>query len=438
MSKEIAIKALEIALKAGAQQSHISYSEACQNILATHNGEIERLHYSNGASLFIQLYVDERYGAFSTNMMDIGNLNSFIKQGIKATRLLTADPCRTLPNPSLYFKGEQKDLGQFDNNYNNISAIQKKELILNSYIPGTNWDKRLISMDCEYEDILECSFMIDSQGFQAEALNTMYTLSAECSVIGDNDARPEGWWYHSAMHSDKLQWMDCSRIALDRALAKLNPGKLKSGKYKIIVENSVASKLISPIISALNGGSIQQKNSFLMDALGKKIFSEKMTLIDEPHRFGAVGSRYHDSEGIATAPHSIIEDGVIKTYFINTYYANKLGTTPTIEGPSVPILKTNMHKGASSTDLIKEVERGILITGFNGGNCNQGTGDFSYGIEGHYFEGGRIKHPINEMNITGNMTTLWSDLLYVADDARECSKWQIPAIAFEKIDITGI
>lgn len=438
MSKDIAIKALETAIKNGASDAQIFYNEDERNILATHNGEIEKLQYSDGASLFIRLFVDGRYGVFSTNMMEADNIEAFINSSIKSTRFLTIDPCRKLPDPGRYFRGKEPDLGQYDKDFKKITAAERKDIILRSFDPKKSNDIRLLSMDCEYEDTLNYAYMIDSQGFEGESLSTFYTLSSECSVMGENESRPEGWWYHSAMHHNKLQWRECSQIAFQKALAKLNSKKLRSGRYNIVVENSVASKLISPILSALSGAAIQQDNSFLTGKLGERVFSEKMNLIDEPHKFGAIGAGFYDSEGVATYKMPIIEEGVVKTYFINTYYSHKMNMAPTIESPSVPILRTNMKNGAGIPDIISQIDKGVVITGFNGGNCNQGTGDFSYGIEGFYFEHGEIKHPVSEMNITGNMTTLWRNFIFGGDDARDCSRWQIPSIAFEEIDITGL
>ena len=146
------------------------------------------------------------------------------------------------------------------------------------------------------------------------------------------------------------------------------------------------------------------------------------------------GSRYFDSEGVATSNANIINSGTIEKYFINTYYSKKLGMPAGVEGASVPIL-TDGGNIADSAGLIKLVGTGIFITGFNGGNCNPGTGDFSFGIEGFYFEGGEIKFPVKELNITGNIVSLWNNFIASANDARKCTRWQIGSLAFEFVNI---
>ena len=167
-----------------------------------------------------------------------------------------------------------------------------------------------------------------------------------------------------------------------------------------------------------------------------------MTLLDNPHWKGMSGSRYFDGDGLATRPMEIIRNGVVETYYINTYSANKMECSPTVESASVPYFSLEEfapeYRNLSHLDMIKIMDKGVLVTGFNGGNCNGLTGDFSYGIEGFYFEKGEILFPVREMNITGNIVSLWNNLALVGNDARTCSRWLIPSLAFENVDFTGI
>ena len=192
----------------------------------------------------------------------------------------------------------------------------------------------------------------------------------------------------------------------------------------------------------MNGSNIQQQNSFLINKKGEKVFSEKFTLLDNPHWEGMSGSRYFDGDGIATKPMDIIRNGVVESYYINTYAANKMGVAPTVESASVPHFSLDAFpeelRNLNHKDMMKIMGKGILVTGFNGGNCNGLTGDYSYGIEGFYFENGEILFPVREMNISGNIVSLWSNLAMVGNDARKCTRWIIPSLAFENVDFTGV
>lgn len=440
--KETAVKALEISLKKGCQAARISLNIAKQCSYSVRNDKLDRLQQSTGSSLYIQLYVDDRYGSFSTNRTEIEEIGNFIGKGIEATRLLTPDPYRRLPDKSLYYTGGGADLEQYDNSVESIEPAEKSRIAFACASEVLGKDKRIITVNSEYGDTDDYFFMIDSQGFEDESSQSAFTVSTECSVKGRGDARPEAWWYESTIFFKNLKIEGCGTKSLERALRRLNPKKLKSGKYNMVVENTVSGRLISPIISALNGASIQQNNSFLKDMLGKQVFSPAFTLFDNAHLVGAFGSRYCDSEGVATKPMNIIENGIVNTYFINTYHSQKLGLPVTVDGPSV--LNCLMNDSGSANTfkdldyILSKCMNGIFVTGFNGGNTNSSTGDFSFGVEGFYFEDGKILHPIKEMNVTGNIISLWNNIIEIGTDPRNSSRWQIPTLAFELVDFNGI
>jgi PmbA protein len=176
-----------------------------------------------------------------------------------------------------------------------------------------------------------------------------------------------------------------------------------------------------------------------------------LTIFDDAHLIGAAGSRYYDGEGVATKPMKIIENGIINFYFINTYHSKKLELPVTVDGPSV--LTCNMedqpttfnnqsllpaNKDKNLEYILSKCGKGIFVTGFNGGNSNSSTGDFSYGVEGFYFENGKVLFPIKEMNVSGNIITLWNNIIDIGTDPRNTSRWLIPTLAFDSVDFSGI
>ena len=138
---------------------------------------------------------------------------------------------------------------------------------------------------------------------------------------------------------------------------------------------------------------------------------------------------------MATKKRTIIEGGVLKTYYIDTYYGNKLEMEPTSGGTTNLVFKP----GEKDLDgLLADIDRGILVTGFNGGNSNGSTGDFSFGIEGFLVEKGKLVQPVAEMNITGNFKQLWKDLVAVGSDVDTSRSWQLPSLVFDNVDFSGI
>jgi PmbA protein len=184
----------------------------------------------------------------------------------------------------------------------------------------------------------------------------------------------------------------------------------------------------------LYGNSIQQKNSFLINKIGESIMSEKFTLVDDPHIPQARGARWFDGEGVATVKRTVIDKGVLRTYYIDTYSGAKMDMEPTVQGPSILTCELG---GKNFDQLLASVNKGIWVTGFNGGNSNSTTGDFSFGIEGFLIEKGKIVKPVNEMNITGNILTLWKNLVEMGNDPMLISSQRIPSILFDKVSFSG-
>lgn len=439
---ESAQAALEMVMSQGAQACRVTMNFGIQNSFSALDGNLENLQNANDRNLYIQIISNGRYGAYSTNRLNKDELQKFIKEALQTNGYLTPDNARTLPPKELCWFGKEDNLGQYDNFILEMDPARKKEIAFEVMEEIYGKNKKIVSVNTEYGDMLEYQYMIDSQGFEGDSLQSSFTVSAECSVKGRGKARSEGWWYESSLHYKDFKYKGCGEKALERALEKLNPKEMTSGTFNMVLDNTCSSRIVSPIFQALNGSNIQQRNSFLIDKLGEKVFSEKLTIADNPHWVGMSGSRYFDGDGIATGPMDIIRNGKVETYFINTYSANKMGVSPTVESASVPHFVLDEFpdslRNLNHLDMIKLLGKGILVTGFNGGNCNGLTGDFSYGIEGFYFENGEILFPVREMNISGNIISLWNNLAMVGNDARTCSRWLIPSLAFENVDFTGI
>lgn len=426
---------MEFALKNGCQASRIALFNGSSSSFEIRDMKIDRLHQASENGMSINLFVDGRYGSYSTNRLDKKEIEKFIKDGIATTRFLAEDKARTLPDASLYYKGGADDLKKMDPDFEKVQPDEKVNLAMSVCDEMMGKDERIISASSSYSDQKSFKYMIASNGFEGETSGSSFSLASNISIRGEGDARPESYWYEGALFFSDLVKKGIGQKALERVLRKLGQRKVASGKYSMIVDNMNSAQLLSPVIGAMFGSSIQQKNSFLIDKLDQKVFNDKMTLIDDPHMVKTPGARYFDNEGVATKRMPIFENGTLKTYFIDTYSANKMGVKQTISSPSILM----MNYGAMDLDaLVASVNRGILVTGFNGGNCNSTTGDFSYGIEGFLVSNGKIDRPISEMNVTGNMINLWNNLAEIGNDPVEFQSWRIPSLLFKDVDFSGL
>ena len=434
--KEIAAWVLDECKRQGAAAARVSIYGGVGSSYELRDLIIDKIQRSSERSMVIQLFVDGRYGSYSTNRIEKGELKDFIKKGIENTRYLAEDPFRSLPDPSRYYRSKEMDLKLHDEKFNDIDPQEKIQLARAIGEEMHEKDPRILSHSESFGDTLSYSYIADSQGFEGEQQSTHFTISATVSVKDEqSDARPENFWYDYTLFYDNLKKQGIGQKALERTLRKLGSKKVASGEYPMLVDNLNTRQLISPIISALYGMALQQRNSFLIDKLGQQLFAPSMNLTDDPCNKSIPGSRFFDNEGVATQKRAIIEDGYLRTYFIDTYIANKIKADPTISNPSVLYLNQG---DKDLNELIKAMNKGILVTGFNGGNCNSSTGDFSYGIEGFWVESGEMIHPVSEMNITGNIIALWNTLAETGNDPNTTSSWRIPSLLFDKVAFSGL
>ena len=432
---------ISCALEKGADAVRVNISDSTMDSCTLLNGVLDKVTHAADRSVFLYLFADKKYGTFSTNRLEKEDLEKFISQSVAMVRMLGEDECRSLPSPDRTAKDALtgRELGLYDPRYEDADSDSRlaraMQMSICSKVTGENYD--LISEECEYSESYEDSFVADSQGFEGRHTETCYSVFAEMTIQDRSGSKFSGFWWESSFDKDGISLNGCSEKALERAVRQIGPKKRRSGRYKMVVDTNVATKLISPVLTALNAASIQQKMSFLDGTLGQKIFPETMTLMDLARTPGKNGSRLYDTEGVATKDSPIIENGVVKQYFINTYMSAKMGIEPTIEDVSRPCLLPFNEKEVSLKDLLLSSGNGILVTGFNGGNCNPVTGDFSFGIEGFAFSKGKVTHPVREMLITGNILELWNNLIAVGSDARPSVRWQIGSLAFDNVSFSA-
>ena len=441
--KEIALAraSMEFALENGAQKVRVTLNKSLMELFGMLNGELDKVTHALDRSLQVSLFVDGRFGSFSSNRLEEEGLKAFLLGAIDTVRTLEPDAARDLPDPSRTVKDALtgKELDLYDPAYEGLTSERRREMAFGTSL----WSRKaelekgftLISEEGEYSDSLFDSVVMDSNGLFARHTETSFEIGYEVTVEDPEGNRYASYWWDASPRLDAVlpSLASCSETAVRRAAAQIGPQDHPGGKCDIVVDSECAAKFLTPVLSALGGYAVQQKNSFLLDKAGERVFPECLTILDCPHNQGESGARLYDSEGVATQEFPIIDKGVVTRYFVNTYIAGKTGMAPTIEDATRP--KVVPFGGCKTReDLIRKVGSGILITGFNGGNSNPSTGNFSYGIEGFAFENGRLTHPVREMLVTGNFIDLWNHLIATADDARLCMSKIIPTLAFSNID----
>lgn len=433
--EELAREVLAMASRAGAQKSRVTLNKSVMDLVATLNGEVDKVTHSLDRSLSITLFVDGRYGTFSTNKLERTALEEFVGKAVGMTRMLAEDRFRDLPSPERKAKDAQTglELGLYDPAYEEVTPEMRRS----TAVRCSAFDGRMISEEGEYSDTGFDSIVMDSEGLYARHTESAFEYGVEVTIQDKDGNRYSAYDWESSPALKDFHPEGCGEKALEKALAQVGMAPEASGRYNMVLDRDVASKVVTPVLNALAGSAVQQNNSFLTGMVGKKVFPEGLTIIDDCHLAGESGSRLYDSEGVATSDGPIIEKGVISKYFLNTYMAAKMEMEPTIEDSTRAHVLPWPEKGLDRDAIMKLCGDGILVTGFNGGNSNSATGDFSYGIEGFLFKDGKIVKPVSEMLVTGNFLKLWENLIAAGDDPRRSMSKLIPTLAFSKVDFSG-
>ncbi len=442
-------KCLETALRLGADKVRVTLNKSLMELFGTLNGELDKVNHCLDRSMSVCLFVEGRFGSFSTNRLVDSELEDFLTKAVATVRMLAEDSCRDLPDPSRTagdaFEG--KELGLFDSSYPLLSSEKRLRMAMEAAVFASRKGEGLISEEGEYSDSVFDTLLLDSNGTRCRHTETSFEYGVETTIQDSEGNRFSGYWWDATPFLKDLKLGSCGEEAFRRAKAQIGPKRIPSGKYTMVVDSENSSKLVTPVTNALGAYSLQQNNSFLLDTLGKKVFPEWFSIWDRPRSRGETGSRLFDSEGVATMETPVIENGVVREYFVNTYMSGKMGVAPTIEDVTRPVVPPCVDPSlARDAGSVKAFDRdaimslageGILVTGFNGGNCNSATGDFSFGVDGFLFRGGKIVHPVRELLITGNLLTLWNSLIAAGDDPRPCKSKLIPTLAFRDVDFSA-
>ncbi len=432
----VAEQACARAKKKGAQDAAARLGRTRSYKVVVRDGKVEEIKSSVSRRLSVRVFVDGRYGKHSTSDLSAEGLGKFIDDAVDMTRYLMPDKQRTLPDPKLYEGRSTADLAIFDADHGKLTTAQRKQAAtaLHDAARARGGDK-VISVGAEFYDSVSEWVLVNTNGFAEGDRSTSFGQWADVSVKDPSGKRPSDWAHANSRRFATLEKpRQTGELAADRALASIGADKIASVKLPLIIENRAVSRVLGGLRSPLSGWALDQKRSCFDDSQGKRVASKLLSVTDDPLLSGGWGSRRFDGEGLTAVKRPIIEAGVLKNFYIDTYYGKKLGRAPTTGGKSNLVFATG-KRGLDA--MCKAVGKAVLVTRFIGGNSNSTTGDFSHGIAGFLIQGGKRTRPLSSMNVAGNHTEFWKTLVEVGDDPYRHSSQLTPSLLFEALLVSG-
>jgi PmbA protein len=432
--KQIAQDILDHAQKQGATAADTEVSEGFGQTVTVRCGEVETIEYNRDKGIGVTVYIGKQQGHASTSDFSPQALRDTVDAALSIARFTASDDCAGLADADLL----ARDIPDLDLWHPwGVPVERAIELAKACEAAGFAVDPRIDNSEGATVSTQESHFIYgNSLGFLAGYPASQH--SVWCSLIaGKNDAMQRDDWYEVSRDPAELAAPETvGRHAGERALKRLGAKKIATTQVPVLFEAPIASSLLGHFVSAVSGGSLYRKSSYLLDSIGQQVFAPLVNISELPHLRKELASSAFDSEGVATRAREVVKDGVVQGYFLGSYSARKLGlkTTGNAGGNHNLILRDT---GEDFAALLRKMGRGLLVTELMGHGVNAVTGDYSRGASGYWVENGVIAYPVQEITIAGNLKDIFRGIVAVGNDVIRRGSRHCGSILVERMTIAG-
>ena len=437
--RNIAQNMLDYAKQRGASASSAEVSVGFGQSVTVRHGEVETIEYNRDKGLSVTVYLGLQHGNASTSDFSPQAVRDTVDAALSIARYTAKDDCSGLPDADM-LASHCPDLDLY--HPWDLPVDAAIALAQQCEQAALKTDKRVSNSEGATVNLHEAQFIIaNSLGFIGGFPTSRNSLS--CAVIAEEgESMERDYWYAVARDAgDLMDVQQVGRIAAERTVRRLNARQLKTMQVPVLFEAPIASGLLGSFVSAVSGGSLYRKSSFLLDQMDQQIFAPHINISDVPDIRKGLASSPFDDEGVRTQRRNIVENGVLRGYFLSSYSARKLGlrSTGNAGGNHNLILKPS-RGGPGELDfagLLKTMSSGLLVTELLGQGINAVTGDYSRGAAGFWVEHGEIQYPVQEITIAGNLKDMFRNIVAAGSDILVQGSRQCGSILVEGMTIAG-
>ena len=432
--RETASTLLEYAKTRGATSSEVEVSEGFGQTVTVRRGEVETIEYNRDKGIGVTVYVGQKRGHASSSDFSMQAMRDTVDAALSIARFTAPDDCAGLADPELIAR-EIPDLDLW--HPWDLPVERAIELAKIAEDAGFAVDPRISNSEGATVSTQESQFVYgNSLGFLGGYPNSRHGIW--CSLIaGKGDDMQRDDWYETVRDPLDLVSPDIvGRRAGERAVRRVGARKIATTQAPVLFEAGIASSLLGHFVSAVSGGSLYRKSSFLLDSVGKRVFAPLVQISDLPDIPKGLASSPFDEEGVKTMARDVVKDGVVQGYFLGSYSARKLGlkSTGNAGGNHNLILRDT---GDDLASLLKKLDRGLLVTELMGQGVNAVTGDYSRGAAGYWVENGEIAYPVQEITIAGNLKDMFQGIVAAGTDVIRRGSRQCGSVLLERMTIAG-
>ena len=434
--QEIATDALQEAHRLGASSAEIAISSSAGLAINVRMGEVETIEHTRDKALGISVYVGHKKGSASTTDFSSQAVKECVAAACGIARHTAEDEYAGLADAALM----ATDLPDLDLHHPwELSPEPAIEIALRAESAARDLDPRIVNSEGAGVSRLDgIQVYANSHGFNAGYPSSRHSIS--CAVIaGDDGGMQRDYWYSVSRDPGQLESAeDIGRRAAERSLSRLGARRLSTRSVPVLFSAQTATGLLGHFVNAVRGGNLYRKASFLVDALGKSVFPGHVTIYEQPHLSGAIGSAAYDSEGVATKGRKLIDDGVLQGYVLSSYSARKLGMQTTANAGGVHNLTADPSAGDADLDaLLASMGTGLYVTELMGMGVNTVTGDYSRGAAGFWVEAGTLQYPVEEITIAGNLRDMFLGIQAIGADQDRRGNIRTGSVLIDTMTVAG-
>jgi PmbA protein len=432
--RDLAAQVLDLARAAGATAAETEVSEGLGQTVSVRKGEVETVEYNKDKGIGVTVYLGQCRGHASTSDFSRDALARTVDKALAIARFTAEDDCAGLADAELL----AKQVPELDLYHPwEISVEAAAEIARAAERAAFAVDKRISNSEGGSVSSQASQFVYaNSLGFVGGYPTSRQSVS--CVVIAEADgAMQRDYWYTTARAAGDLDSPEAvGRRAGERTVRRLNGRKLGTRQCPVLFEAPIATGLIASYVSAVSGGHLYRKSSFLLDSLGKQVFPEFMQIQERPFLPKGLASAPFDSEGVATRDRDVVKDGIVQGYFLSSYSARKLGmqSTGNAGGNHNLIVPST---GEDFEALLKKLGTGLLVTELLGHGLNMVTGDYSRGAAGFWVENGEIAYPVEEITVAGNLKDMFRGIVAIGSDVETRGSRQVGSILIDRMTVAG-
>jgi PmbA protein len=421
-------------LAGGASAAEVSVSQARGLNVSVRQQEIESLEFTHDRGLSIVVYAGKRRGSASSADWSADSIQASIEQALAIANHTEPDDCAGPADAELLAR-EFPDLELW--HPSELEAEAAVTLAKRAEAAGLDYDPR-ISMSDGASVSAHRSFSVfaSSFGFVGGEASTSSSLS--CGLIAGKDQQMQREHYYDAsLDARALKDPELiGRTAGERTLRRLGARALSTRTAQVLFHRETARSIFSHFASAISGGALYRRSSFLLDSVGKQVFPSWLRIHEQPHLRREFGSAAFDDEGVATQTSALVEGGKVARYILGSYSARKLGLRSTGNAGGTHNLTVDANAD-SLESMIKQMGSGLLVTEFLGQGINMVTGDYSRGAAGYWVENGELAFPVEEITIAGKLQDMFQAIEAVGADIDPRSSARVGSVLIGSMTIAG-